>query len=131
MSAKTELTSLLPSGQKSIRHVLHVDTAAYSHRLSVLGDREGIQLRKVDLNTIVHVSQGCECPMVAVVGEEWNVEVVGKLDLQHMALDVFLPVYTQIRPSQNSQSFEHPSRYLERLPRWAWEPPDWTIELCK
>ena len=114
MSAKTELTSLLPSGQKSIRHVLHVDTTADSHRLSVLGDREGIQLRKVDLNTIVHVSQGCECPMVAVVGEKWNVEVIGKLDLQHMALDVFLPAYTLIRPSQNSQSFGHPSRYLER-----------------
>ena len=69
--------------------------------------------------------------MVAVVGEKWNVEVIGKLDLQHMALDVFLPAYTLIRPSQNSQSFEHPSRYLEQLPRWAWEPPDWTIELCK
>jgi len=75
------LTSLLSSRPKSVRQVLRINAATNCRCLPILGDRDGVQLRQVDFNAVVHPTQRGEGAVVAIVSKYGDVQVRSELDL--------------------------------------------------
>lgn len=111
---------LLSCCPETLGQVVRVDAAAYGHRLSVFGNFEGVELGKVNLNPIIHLSQRDESAMVPIVSKNGDIVFVCEGNLaQTVLVSCFVWTDYYDGDKENLRSVKRPLLSQQQQRHWG------------